>query len=259
MSKLTHAMILAAGRGERMRPLTDTTPKPLLTVKHKALIDYHLNNLAAAEIHNIAINNAHLGEQVIAHVNACKPANIDVQHFSERPALETAGGIANALSALGDGCFLLVNGDVFCSLNFAKLHPLASLVSKAMPALIIGVNNPEHNPDGDFGMIASQSVSRLLRSAVSPASEQAQSEQSQNEELTLVTIDSSASHTFTYSGISILHCSLFQSLPKEKLALGPMLKKLAAEGKLQAALYNGLWCDVGTPERLAWINAHSVN
>lgn len=242
MNKLAYAMILAAGRGERMRPLTDTTPKPLLTVNDKPLLDYHLANIAAAGIHNIAINNAHLGEQIIEYVDANTPDAVIVNHFTETTALETAGGVANALPALGGECFLLVNGDVFCDLDFSRLQMLADRVTEKMPALIVGVPNPEHHPDGDFSMI----------SASKPCDDHKPA-------LTEALLFMGAKSTFTFSGISILHCSLFENISVEKAALGPLLKQLAEELRLQAVLYHGVWCDVGTPERLAWINEKSGN
>ena len=237
MSALTHAMILAAGRGERMRPLTDTIPKPLLQVKGKALIDYHLQNLADAGITRIAINNAHLGEQIIQHVEHNQPRELTISHFSERPALETAGGIANALDALGDGPFLLINGDVFCDIRFKDLQKFASRVNRETPALIVGVSNPTHNLNGDFGMLPASTTST-----------------DSTEALQEIVVDMQAQTRFTFSGISILHRSLFENLPVEKQALGPMLKALAKQHRLDALFYTGLWCDVGTPERLQWIN-----
>lgn len=242
MNKLAYAMILAAGRGERMRPLTDKTPKPLLTVNGKSLIDYHLANIAAAGIQNIAINNAHLGKQIIEHVDANIPDTVNINHFTEAKALETAGGIANALPALGGGCFLLVNGDIFCDLDFSRLQMLANRVTEQMPALIVGVPNPEHHPDGDFSMISASKPCDDYEPALTEA---------------LLFIG--AKSTFTFSGISILHCSLFENLRGEKAALGPLLKRLAEELRLQAVLYNGVWCDVGTPERLAWVNEKNGN
>lgn len=246
MARLSYAMILAAGRGERMRPLTDSTPKPLIQVQGKALIDYHLENLANAGINHVAINNAHLGEQVVQHVNANQPAELQVTHFSEQIALETAGGITNALSALGDEQFLLVNGDVLCGLNFAELIPFARRVTAENPALIIGVSNPEHNPSGDFTMLELPLDGKALPENESGAT------------LLPVQLDVSGPCSFTFSGISILHCSLFTDLKTEKAALGPMLKQLAAKDKLQALFYTGFWCDVGTPKRLAWVNSQPL-
>ena len=217
------AMILAAGRGERMRPLTDVTPKPLLQARGKALIDHHLLNLAAAGITDVVINVAWLGQQIIEHVRDGKQYGCNVQFSREPVALETAGGIINALPLLcpdsSDDQFVVVNGDVFCDYPLQAISPLAE---SDLGHLVL-VPNPEHNPTGDFGL---QDM-RVTSNDASP---------------------------YTFSGIATYRKVMFEGLDACKQPLGPMLKALAGRNVLSGEVHRGMWCDVGTPARLEWLN-----
>lgn len=209
------AMILAAGRGERMRPLTDDTPKPLLAAGGRPLIDWHLERLAAAGCRRVVINLAWLGEQIAAHVGDGRRWGLEVRLSREgERGLETGGGIARALPLLGDGPFLVINGDVWCDLDPAPLlQPPAGL------AHLVLVPNPEHNPDGDFG---------LLGDAVVPA----------------------GGEPLTYSGIGVFHPDLFAGHRGGAFRLAPLLHRAIAAGQVTGQCHRGRWCDVGTPQRL---------
>ena len=143
------AMILAAGRGERMRPLTDHTPKPLLKVGGKPLIVWHLERLAKAGFKEVVINHAHLGEQIEQALGDGSQWGLDIQYSPEKIALETAGGIANALPLLGSSPFLVVNGDTFTEINFADL---TNVLQANHHAHLVLVNNPPQHPNGDFAI-----------------------------------------------------------------------------------------------------------
>ena len=209
------AMILAAGRGERMRPLTDHTPKPLLLVGGKPLIVWHIERLAKAGFKEIVINHAHLGSQIESMLKDGSAWGVSIQYSPEASALETAGGIANALPLLGLDPFLVVNGDVFTEIDFAHLilnsHDLAHLVM---------VDNPPQHPQGDFALIGD----RLISDGVSK---------------------------LTFSGIGVYHPDLFVSVkPGEAAKLAPLLKEAMNKGLAAGEHYQGLWHDIGTPERL---------
>lgn len=213
------AMILAAGRGERMRPLTDHTPKPLLPVGGKPLIVWHLERLAKAGFKEVVINHAHLGEQIEQALGDGSTWGLIIHYSPETKALETAGGIANALPLLGDAPFLVVNGDVFAEIDFATLQ----LVSPNLAHLVM-VNNPPQHPHGDF-VVHSGKVS----------------EQGKNK--------------LTFSGIGVYHPNLFASIPKEASAkLAPLLKLAMRDGLVTGVSYDGVWFDIGTPERLHQLN-----
>lgn len=229
------AMILAAGRGERMRPLTDICPKPLLKVKGVALIEYHIKNLVAAGIKDIVINHAWLGEQIVAYLGSGERFAANISYSKEAIALETAGGIIKALPLLGeedDEVFLVINGDVFCDFDF-NLLPMLSAEHSAHLML---VTNPEHNPNGDF----------QLESGV------------------LVNPKGNMQDTYTFSGIALYRKSFFQqysatkhhhALSQEAVKpLAPMLRAAADQQKISASVMSSAWTDVGTPERLAKLN-----
>ncbi|SMG64714.1 nucleotidyltransferase family protein [methanotrophic bacterial endosymbiont of Bathymodiolus sp.] len=210
------AMILAAGRGERMRPLTDHTPKPLLQAADKPLIVYTIEALVKAGITDIIINLAHLGEKIRNYLGdgAQYQANISYTHEGAS-GLETAGGIKNALPLLGDAPFLVVNGDISCD------FPLQSLTYKQIDlAHLILVNNPEHHPTGDFALKA--------QAILSPEGDP----------------------KYTYSGIGLYHPALFANLNPGKSALAPLLKNAMQENRVTGELHPGFWMDIGTPERL---------
>jgi MurNAc alpha-1-phosphate uridylyltransferase len=214
------AMILAAGRGERMRPLTDQTPKPLLSVGGKPLIVWHLERLAKAGFKEVVINHAHLGAQIEQALGDGKSWDLKIQYSPEKNALETAGGIANALPLLGSVPFLVVNGDTFTDIDFASLKlPLNHLVH------LVLVDNPAQHPQGDFaienGLLKNDGVAKL-----------------------------------TFSGVGIYHPDLFASLvPGEPAKLAPLLRQAIANNLASAQHYQGVWHDIGTPERLSSLDA----
>lgn len=215
------AMILAAGRGERMRPLTDTCPKPLLSVGGKALIVWHLERLAAAGFREVVINHAHLGEQIDAALGDGSSWGLAIRYSPEPPgALETAGGIANALPLLGDASFLVINGDIYCDWNPSALM----LAAKDLAHLVL-VPNPEHHPRGDFRIDGSR-----------------------------VFGDGEPSHTF--AGIGIYRPEIFAGIERGKPAkLAPLLRVAMAEGRVSGEVHGGRWVDVGTPQRLNELDA----
>ena len=213
------AMILAAGRGERMRPLTDHTPKPLLQVGGKPLIVWHLERLAKAGFKEVVINHAHLGKQIEQALGSGSAWGLSIEYSSEIKALETAGGIANALPLLGDSPFLVVNGDVFTQINFGVLQ----LVSPNLAHLVM-VDNPPQHPDGDFALDSGKITAR-------------------------------GSHKLTFSGVGVYHPALFVDVDRsqaEKLA--PLLRSAMAEGLVTGDHYQGVWHDIGTPERLTFLD-----
>ncbi len=211
------AMILAAGRGERMRPLTDHTPKPLLKVGGKPLIVWHLEGLARAGFRDIVINHAHLGDQIETVLGDGRRFGVHIQYSAEGEALETAGGIAYALPLLGAAPFLVVNGDIFCDLDFSHLaqQPMDGVV-----AHLVLVDNPPQHQQGDFvldhGKLVEEGDSRL-----------------------------------TFSGIGVYRPELFSGVVRgSKAKLAPLLRAEIGKGRVSAEHYRGHWVDVGTPERL---------
>lgn len=211
-------MILAAGRGERMRPLTDILPKPLLPLNGKPLMQYHLEKLRNSGVKRVVINHAWLGSKIEAAFGNGKQFGLDIRYSAEEQALETAGGIIKALPLLGESPFLVINGDVYADVEFTQLlHvPFDGL------AKLVLVPNPEHHPEGDFAM-----ADGLLQ-AKQPGLP-----------------------SYTYSGIALYHPDFFAGLSTEKLRLAPLIHKHIESGKVQAVLHTGRWCDVGTPQRLA--------
>jgi MurNAc alpha-1-phosphate uridylyltransferase len=217
-------MILAAGRGERMRPLSDRMPKPLLPVAGKPLIVWHLERLARTGIRDIVINHAHLGDQIEALLDDGSAWGVSIRYSEEPPgALESAGGIANALSLLADSpdedIFLVVNGDIWCDLDFAALPKLNG---QDLAHLVL-VPNPAHHPDGDFAL---QNGRVLDTAGVSPR--------------------------LTFSGIGLYRPELFASVERGKRGrLAPLLREAMAADRVSGEVHTGRWVDVGTPERLA--------
>ncbi|MDT4290793.1 nucleotidyltransferase family protein [Methylomonas sp. MO1] len=211
------AMILAAGRGERMRPLTDHTPKPLLKAAGKALIEFTIENLAAAGFGDIVINIAHLGEQIKDYCGNGKRWNVSIVYSDEgETALETAGGIAKALPLLGDEPFLVLNADIICD------YPLANLRTKAIDlAHLVMINNPPHHPEGDFSLNADGVLSEK------------------------------GLNKLTFSGIGVYHPKLFANIPVAPLKLRPVLNRAMQQQRISGEKFSGLWMDIGTPERLA--------
>jgi N-acetyl-alpha-D-muramate 1-phosphate uridylyltransferase len=227
------AMILAAGRGERMRPLTDTVPKPLLVAGGKPLIAWHIDRLIAAGFREIVVNTAHLGEKIeqalrerygaLAENAHGKGVSIAYSREGKQAsdALETAGGIAHALPLLGAEPFLVVNGDVFCDYPFARAYTLAQqLRASAQAAWLVMVENPAHHPNGDFGVRSGSLV------AAAPA--------------------------FTYSGIAVFAPSFFADVPaRTAMKLRPLLEGGIAQRNIGAEIWRGTWEDIGSPDRLA--------
>ena len=216
------AFILAAGRGERMRPLTDHTPKPLLMAGGKPLIVWHLERLAAAGFREIVINHAHLGMLIEQTLGDGAQWGLKIQYSPESPgALETAGGIATALPLLGDQPFLVVNGDVYCDFDFGRFFRLT--VEGWTPAAhLVMVANPAHHTGGDFSLDGERVV-------------YANGEQ-----------------TFTYAGIGVFSPAFFADVqPGTIMKLRPLLDAAIAAGTLTGERFAGRWVDVGTPQRLA--------
>ena len=229
-------MILAAGRGERMRPLTDTIPKPLLQIAGKSLIEYHIEALAAAGINELVINHAWLGEKIEAQLGNGARYDAKIQYSREDQALETAGGIKNALHLLGDEPFIVVNGDIFTDYPFAQLKTSAEHLAETELAHLVLVNNPEHHPGGDFYCQNNKVIDPL---ALKKSAEQ-QSRQG-----------------YTFSGIACYTPAFFSEIKAGKQALAPMLRAAMAKQQISGEIYKGAWCDIGTPERLKELNLHS--
>lgn len=235
-------MILAAGLGTRMRPLTDTTPKPLLAVGGKALIVWHLEAIRAAGITEVVINTAWLGEQLAAALGDGRRYGVTIQ-WSHEPAgkpLETAGGIVQALPLLGHEPFLVVNGDIWLRYRFTALR---AALAPGKQAHLVLVDNPAHNPHGDFGLqsIASAAPIAAQRALLEPKS---------------------AHSAFTYAGLGVYCPSLFQGLSQGVRPLAPLLHEAIATGRASGEYFAGPWVDVGTPQRLteldAAIRAHTI-
>jgi MurNAc alpha-1-phosphate uridylyltransferase len=219
------AMILAAGRGERMRPLTDTMPKPLLMVANKPLIVYHLEKIAAMGITEVVINIAYLGDKIRQALGDGSRWGLTIQYSEEPEPLETAGALLYALPLLGDAAFLLVNGDVWTDLDFSSVveTPLNDTLAR-----LIFVNNPEHNLQGDFYInknnLVEQSVSRL---------------------------------STTFSGVALISPKIISDYPNKRaiFPLREVFDYCIERQLLEGIVYDGEWCDVGTPERLLELNA----
>ncbi|MBI5461218.1 MAG: nucleotidyltransferase family protein [Gammaproteobacteria bacterium] len=222
------AMILAAGRGERMRPLTDTTPKPLLRAGGRALIEYHLDNLVRAGIADIVVNHAHLGAQIVAALGDGARYGAQIAYSPEpEGALETGGGIQRALPLLGDGPFLVVNGDIWTDFDYAALpHDFAGL------AYLVLVDNPEHHPAGDFCL----RDGRVYDNSGDNAGDN--------------TGDGNGPR-LTFSGIGLYRAALFAGCAPGQFPLAPLLRAAMARGEVRGMHYTGRWWDIGTPQRLA--------
>lgn len=217
-------MLLAAGRGERMRPLTDACPKPLLPVAGRPLVAWHLQRLAAAGFTEVVINLSWLGEQIAAALGDGAAHGVRITYSREPwPALETGGGIFKALPLLGGEPFLLVNGDVFTDVDFRQV----ALAPGDLGQLVL-VPNPPHNPDGDFWLDA---AGRITGAAAA------------------------GTERLTYSGIAVLHPQLFEGAAAGRFPLLPLLARAREAGRLGGQRHAGRWLDVGTPGRLAQLDA----
>ena len=216
-------MILAAGRGERMGNLTQNCPKPLLKVKGRCLIDWHLIKLFEAGFKDIVINVAYLSKEIIEFVGDGSKWCLNISISEEEQALETAGGIKKAIKHLGSEPFVVINADIFSDYNYKNLKN-RSLENKKMGHLVL-VNNPEHNPKGDFGIMDDG----------------------------ILTMNSE--RPLTFSGIAIYDPKFFSELAEgNKIKLAPILEIAINKKCIQGELFDGLWSDVGTPERLIMIN-----
>jgi MurNAc alpha-1-phosphate uridylyltransferase len=208
------AMILAAGRGERMRPLTDHTPKPLLKAGGKPLIVHHVERLAAAGYRELVINYAHLGGQIEAALGDGARWSLHIRYSEENPALETGGGIYKAIPMLGAEPFLVLNGDIWTDLDLS----LPRLRDGLLAHLVL-VDNPPHHPEGDFSL-----SDGLVRSRSYPR--------------------------YTFSGIGIYHPGLFRDCRPGAFPLAPLLRRAMDSGLVSGEHYTGAWFDIGTPQRL---------
>ena len=219
-------MILAAGRGKRMRPLSNALPKALLSAGDKPLIVWILENLAAAGFNEIIINHAHLGSLIESALGDGARFGVRIAYSPEKEALETAGGIANALPLLGDQPFMVINADIFCELDFKLLLPkLHNMAESGNLAYLVLVDNPDHHPRGDFV-------------------------------LTQGKVALAGGHKLTFSGIGLYHPAVFARIARgSKAKLAPLLHAQIEAGKVGGEHYRGLWMDVGTVERLHALDA----
>ncbi|MBN4055372.1 nucleotidyltransferase family protein [bacterium AH-315-K03] len=233
------AMILAAGLGKRMRPLTNHTPKPLLPLAGKPLIVYHIEALVAAGVTELVINHAYLGEKIEACLGDGSRWGAQIEYSAEECLLETGGGIARALPLLGDKPFLLVNGDVWTDFNFtALLDPLLLKQTQSKVegdlAYLVLVSNPEHNPGGDFYLMPSGCVKSGKRKGENRVDRRLIQD----------------GRRLTYAGISLLSPRLFDACPKGAFPLAPLLLNAMERVRISGQYHSGAWVDVGTPERL---------
>jgi N-acetyl-alpha-D-muramate 1-phosphate uridylyltransferase len=227
------AIILAAGRGARMRPLTDATPKPLLKVAGKCLIDYHLEKLARAGFRNVVINVSWLAEQIVAHVGDGAQFGLHIHWSYEPVALETGGGIATALDHLGTGAFALVSADVFTDFDFAEFARLASGLDDKIGGKLLLVPR-QTTMIGEY----------LLH----------------NDQLARAGKDDPIDSTYTWASLGVFHTSMFAAMPKyQPFTLMPHYIEWMAVGKMQGEVYRGIWDNLGTPEQLRALNTKMVN
>ncbi len=227
-------MILAAGRGERMRPLTDRIPKPLLMAGGKPLIVWHIENLVLAGIREIVINHAHLGGQIEEALGDGRRFGAEIRYSAEESALETAGGIANALPLLGDSPFAVVNGDIYCDYDFSRLlKSSGNLTAGKDAAHLVLVGNPAHHPGGDFCLQADRII---------PSSNQLQA---------------ASCLQLTFSGIGLYSPAMFCGIQRGSRApLAPLIREQIALGRAGGEHHKGVWADIGTPERLTALDAY---
>ena len=208
------AMVLAAGRGERLRPLTESIPKALVQVRGETLLERHLDNLSAGGVTEVVINLGWLGEQIRERVGTGADYGLTVEYSNERDdILETGGGIHKALPLFGDDPFLVVNADIYTDMPVPTIE-----LSDDADAHLVLVESPEYRDDGDFGLADGRITNELI-------------------------------HTF--SGVSMYRPSFFDGCEAGRFSVVPLLREAADEGRVQGSLYDGFWADVGTPERLS--------
>ena len=214
-------MLLAAGRGERLRPITDSLPKPLVEIAGKPLIVYHLEALARAELRDVVINLSWLGEKIRGALGDGRRYGVRIAYSEEGPVpLETGGGIHRALPLLGQAPFLVVNSDVWTDIDFGRILPLEG----GADARLLLAPNPPHHPRGDFGLEDDFVVER-------------------------------EGDRLTYTGIGIYRPELFAGCAPGKFPLLPLLRRAIAARRLRGEAYRGEWLDIGSPDRLAWLDA----
>jgi MurNAc alpha-1-phosphate uridylyltransferase len=227
------AMILAAGRGERMRPLTDTTPKPLLVVGGKPLILWQIERLRSAGITEIVINTAWLGEQIASALGDGDSLGVRISYSHEVEALETGGGIATALPLLGQAPFVVVSGDVWCDYPYARLLPIAERVARDENDLhLVMVPNPEFRVRGDFSLDQAAVAGSTGRLGLAPEPR------------------------YTFGNIGVYHPRLFAEFaPQTKFPAVLIYNKAIAAGRATGELFRGPWHNVGTPAQLQELDA----
>lgn len=227
-------MLLAAGRGERLRPLTDTTPKPLIEVAGKTLLDYHLEKLSAAGVSEIIINTSWLSEKIHRHIERSDYPSIKFHLSHEPQALETAGGVRKVLSLLGDEPFLLISADIWSDLDYRILSTMELGTAQAQ---LLMVDNPAHNPDGDFEVVDHR-------------------------------VTTGTRNKLTYSGMGVFHTDLFRQTSSDQDVRGDDTRKVALREVLDNAIENDLiagtqiqckWFDVGTVDRLKALESYVIN
>jgi N-acetyl-alpha-D-muramate 1-phosphate uridylyltransferase len=220
-AKPRNAMLLAAGRGERLRPITDTLPKPLVAVAGKPLIVYHLEALARAGVRDVVVNLSWLGEKIRATLGDGTRYGVRITYSEEGPVpLEAGGGIHRALPLLGPDPFLVVNSDIWTDMDFSRVPAL----EEGVEARLLLAPNPPHHPRGDFGLEGDFVVER-------------------------------ETVRFTYTGIGMYRPELFAGCAPGKFPLLPLLQRAIAARRLRGEVYRGEWLDIGSPERLAWLDA----
>ncbi len=217
------AILLSAGRGARLRPLTDHTAKPLVQAAGRSLIEYHLDNLARAGIRDIVINTCWMADKIVDQLGDGSNYGVQIQYSHEIKALETAGGIARALPLLGDGFFIVISADIWCDFPLAAL----TIPDRGLLAHLIMVANPDHNVTGDFDL----------------------------QQNTLVRGSSNAAG-LTYTGIGVYHTSLFEHLRTDRVPLREILDSAIDNSVISGTLHQGAWFDVGTPERLSQLESY---
>ena len=237
------AMVLAAGRGQRMRPLTDNTPKPLLPVNGQPLITWHLQRLAAAGITDIVINHAWLGQQIVDQLGNGSALGVNITYSAESPALETAGGIARALPLLGPDPFVVINSDIWCDWPMPKALQLASeLREHDAKAHLILVDNPSHHTQGDFYLDSQGTVFDDKALEIKRLKDKVQRGNIHQDNLARL----------TFAGIGVYDPMLFKSVdPDQPAALAPILRQAMGAGEVRGEHHQGQWLDIGTPERLS--------
>ncbi|GFZ76072.1 nucleotidyltransferase [Pseudohongiella nitratireducens] len=224
------AMVLAAGQGRRMLPLTETVPKPLLEVAGCPLIEWQIQSLARAGVRDLVVNLHYLGEAIQARLGNGEHLGVSIEYSTEDVLLETAGGINQALPLLGEAPFIICNGDVWTDFDYQKLASL-SLPDGQLAHLVL-VPNAKHHPGGDFWL-----DQEGMLSSVRP-----------NE------VENTCLGKYTYAGIALLSPALFAGLPSGPQPLAPLLRQAMDAGCVSGQLFQGQWVDVGTPERLAQLN-----